>query len=416
MTSELTNALKRICSWLAVNNNQELKCLNRGLSKTQIDDILGKFLSKIKIPSELYELYQWRNGSSYDEETERMGLVFDMWGFSPLKKVRLYGKLNDGAEFLFDNNLTSPMHVLNIKMTPYLSVFFGFPDEYTGRININQKGEIESIEFGDEYEDSYHRLNESVRVVPYYNNLTHMMLTLAEYYEQACYLDNNRKLIEERDRLPLIWHKYNYNSSRWSELTLEQLWRQVSFDYIHEFVTAIIAFDDPIIAQPLIKLLQSLVLNSSSPQVKEIASRLIPPKLESIIGDYNWCLLFKEYWKLQKCDLTIPARFKAKLIHQEKTELNYFINADEEIKGIAAMLLYMLKAIEPLKQSLTNLDGRIRRESAWALGEIKDFSSKDVLIQACQDSEVEVRQAAKEALVKLIAEFPTLEEPIFLAL
>jgi HEAT repeat protein len=85
----------------------------------------------------------------------------------------------------------------------------------------------------------------------------------------------------------------------------------------------------------------------------------------------------------------------------------------EEIKGIAAMLLYMLRAVEPLKQSLTNPDARIRRESAWALGEIKDFSSKDVLIQACQDSEVEVRQAAKEALVKLITEFG---DQIFLAL
>jgi hypothetical protein len=213
--------------------------------------------------------------------------------------------------------------------------------------------------------------------------------------------------------LVLLWYQYNDKFSRLSELTSARLWRQASFDYIYEFVTSIILFEDPRPVKPFIELLQSLARTSSSPQVKEIANRLIPINLESILGEYNWYLLFEEYWKLQTCDLTIPVRFKAKLIHQEKSEFNYFNNVYEEIKGIAAMLLYMLRAVEPLKQSLTNPDARIRRESAWALGEIKDFSSKDVLIQACQDSEVEVRQAAKEALVKLITEFG---DQIFLAL
>jgi hypothetical protein len=406
MTLELTNALNRIFNWFVLNNPNELKYLNPGLSKTEIDNIVKKWPSKM--PAELYELYQWRNGSSgYDEELGYMGLIFDMWGFFPLEKVSLSIEVNNEIEPLFDSCLTLPTKHLNQNsFVNYLTVFFAFPDNYQGNVKINKNGELEWIEFDvlDLDEGGLIRLSEILRIVPYYNNLTHMMLTLAEYYE-------NSKLIRKREDLSLIWHKYNF--SPWSQLTLEQLWRQASFDYIHELVTAIITFDDPRIAQPLIKLLQSLALNYSSPQVKEIATRLIPKRLESIIGEYNWCLLFKEYWKLQKCDLTIPARFKAKLIHQEKTELNYFINTHEEIKGIVAMLLYMLRAVEPLKQSLTNPDARIRRESAWALGEIKDFSSKDVLIQACQDSEVEVRQAAKEALVKLIAEFPTLEEPIF---
>lgn len=62
----LTNALERILKVWKQNGNQEaISNLQSGLSDTDIEEIVRNL--PFKLPLEVRELYQWRNGSKDDE-------------------------------------------------------------------------------------------------------------------------------------------------------------------------------------------------------------------------------------------------------------------------------------------------------------------------------------------------------------
>ncbi|MEH1817332.1 MAG: SMI1/KNR4 family protein [Nostoc sp.] len=60
--SELTEGLKRIHTWFSKNIPERISYLAPGLSREDIEQST-RFLP-FKLPEEVYELYQWRNGSS----------------------------------------------------------------------------------------------------------------------------------------------------------------------------------------------------------------------------------------------------------------------------------------------------------------------------------------------------------------
>ena len=62
--SNLTEALNRIRNWQQQNGYEAASKLLPGLSHSEIQE-LSKPLP-IELPTEVYELYQWRNGSSDD--------------------------------------------------------------------------------------------------------------------------------------------------------------------------------------------------------------------------------------------------------------------------------------------------------------------------------------------------------------
>ncbi|MFQ4146430.1 HEAT repeat domain-containing protein [Chlorogloeopsis sp. ULAP02] len=124
------------------------------------------------------------------------------------------------------------------------------------------------------------------------------------------------------------------------------------------------------------------------------------------IGEYAW--IFDGF--------TFLPLFQKGLIETEDNErrklLNDLRDSDENIKRTVAFLLFMLNAVDALIQSLKNNDAGIRRESAWALGQIGDSRAAEPLIEALQDSDADVREAAREAWEKLILKSPEISDII----
>lgn len=67
--SSLTNALERILNWLQPNLLSEyvsVEVLEPGLTYEEIQEMVADL--PFRLPQEVYELYQWRNGTCYGEE------------------------------------------------------------------------------------------------------------------------------------------------------------------------------------------------------------------------------------------------------------------------------------------------------------------------------------------------------------
>ena len=60
--SELTDELEYIMDWLKSTNLEFVDCYNPGLNRQQIDTLTEDF--PFRLPDEIYELYQWRNGKA----------------------------------------------------------------------------------------------------------------------------------------------------------------------------------------------------------------------------------------------------------------------------------------------------------------------------------------------------------------
>jgi hypothetical protein len=91
--SELTSALESISDWYQTNQSRSV--FRPGLNRTDIDEIVKDL--QFEVPNELYELYEWCNGSS---ENDR--IAFHQFYLLPLKgAVRLRKRpcgLNEGFE------------------------------------------------------------------------------------------------------------------------------------------------------------------------------------------------------------------------------------------------------------------------------------------------------------------------------
>lgn len=61
--SKLTEALEFICRWAQQHNRKDYKPLRSGLTLDAIEAMVKDLL--FKIPTEVYELYQWRNSGVY---------------------------------------------------------------------------------------------------------------------------------------------------------------------------------------------------------------------------------------------------------------------------------------------------------------------------------------------------------------
>lgn len=73
--SLLTKALERILEWLEKYRPYDVSFLQPGLSKAEIE-VITKDLP-FKLPQEVCELYQWKNGTTKGNEYWEFGLFFE---------------------------------------------------------------------------------------------------------------------------------------------------------------------------------------------------------------------------------------------------------------------------------------------------------------------------------------------------
>jgi len=158
----LTDALNRILNWLLHNDPKAASSLQPGLTRTEINELV-KCLP-FQLPEEVYELYQWRNGCQPEQEF----LIFHRMELLSIQKAIKYSEINRLSEEIYKlyDSHTFPL-------------FYSIPDLTCGEIVIDRDVKNYQIIFSDIKEYGLFKLG--------YTNLTSMMLTIAECYEEGIY-------------------------------------------------------------------------------------------------------------------------------------------------------------------------------------------------------------------------------------
>ncbi|PSF35822.1 hypothetical protein C7H19_15475 [Aphanothece hegewaldii CCALA 016] len=389
--SLLTQALEQILKWSSKHYPLTVTRLNQGLSYAEIKRLTKDW--PIQPPTEIYELYQWRNGVGDGFITCEFAGLFDIWGFLPLENVSL-------------KKQPSPYEY---ELEPFyysLNIFFSYESFLQGYLVFNDKGETNWVEFGEVIDGFYIRKS-------YYTNLTNMLLTIAESYKKVHFQDSQNNWIKNEELQKKIWNKYN--SSKISESTLTQFIQKPSFYWLNQLMRNHLDFLEPKTQDTLIQILQKIQQNSEDKRIIEMTTRILEQPRENFYQKFNLSTLLKEYWKIREPEVSEFERFcflVEKVNVEEDIKQIDKNRREEDLKRAVIFLLFMLKAANTLIQALKHNDVGIRREAAWALGEIKDLKAVDSLIETLSDSDQQVRQAAREALTKLILENPELEDLI----
>jgi hypothetical protein len=187
LMSILTEALDRIMIWMQQHTPEYAVSFLPGLSLDQIMVSTEGF--SFLLPNELYELYQWRNGTL----RETNSLFFPSFQFLPLSEATKICQeiCNDsvvGKLFTFENQLLFPFMAEEGRhcavQVCYATSMMTSPVVYLGK-----QGASSCID---------------------YESLTSMMLTFAECYEsEAFYMDDDGYVDENKCRVAEILCKYN---------------------------------------------------------------------------------------------------------------------------------------------------------------------------------------------------------------
>ncbi|MBE9213784.1 HEAT repeat domain-containing protein [Plectonema cf. radiosum LEGE 06105] len=397
--SQLTQALERILEIRKKIYPSVTANLNPGLTINEIEKITKDW--QIPLPTEIYELYQWRNGFADGHcSIYEFASLFDIWGFEPLQNLSIEKQPSP-----YEYELDTPFYALNI--LPCYEYDSG------GYIVFDEKGETKWVEMVSFVDGFSVRIDEYYYTY-YYTNLTNMVLTIANSYEKAYYQDNRDDWKVNEETRKNIW--YQYNSSKLSESTLNKIIQITNFNFINQLFTNNINFIDPTTQEPLIQILQQIKLNTEDKNIKEKITRILGEGVKKIPKEFSYSNLLKEYWKIKEPLISSSQRFhlsieeevyngqSIKQIDQKRRE--------QSIKIATIFILFMLKSVNTLTQALSYDDAFIRSEAAWALGEIKALGAAEPLIEALQDENKEVRQATREALLKIILKFPEVENLI----
>lgn len=170
---ELTNALERIFDWMQKHDPYISSIWQPGLSLSEIEDKVK--VLPFRLPQEVYELYQWRNGFMLGKK----GWVMALGGhdFYNLDfQVKQYFDTKEYCEkcMALDNS-SEPF-----RDSQWFSLLGHDKQDYfvIGEQEQKQASPIYCFDYGDIYD---------FRAKLKYNSLTSMMLTIAECYETGAY-------------------------------------------------------------------------------------------------------------------------------------------------------------------------------------------------------------------------------------
>jgi cell wall assembly regulator SMI1 len=189
--STLTAGLERIMKWLEENQPEYAVSFLPGLQYEEIKLVEAEI--NFKLPKEIYELYQWRNGTQEDAKA----ICFPTINFLPISRsvksskgcneyIEKYKKLVGEEGQWYE---TSP-----------LFLFIENNGNYCGIPLVEyQEEKLVVVEIGE---------GEMARI--FYASLTDMMLTLAECYETGAYYLNEHNFInEDKGKADRVFYKYN---------------------------------------------------------------------------------------------------------------------------------------------------------------------------------------------------------------
>ena len=204
--SLLIESLERILAWLSINQPSSVSALQSGLTYSQIQEKTKDL--PFKLPTEVIELYQWRNGTQDSElDTARF---FPAFTFDSLERALInYNELIDFAvksgQILIFNPTTNMSWEDNIdpndRYDPKWFPLFNFQNEDYYLAIGSEKEEVSSVIMDFSIQDP--------TTYPKYESLTKMMLTIAECYEAGVYYSDEFGLGNSEEIEESIHLKYN---------------------------------------------------------------------------------------------------------------------------------------------------------------------------------------------------------------
>ncbi|MEC4806817.1 MAG: HEAT repeat domain-containing protein [Jaaginema sp. PMC 1079.18] len=366
MTSTLVNALNRILAWIEQYKPCYLECLQPGLSKTEINSLARQL--PFQLPTEIYELYQWRNGAIEGDLVRDTAWLFGNWTFMPLQEAIEYSNKWCRSYWYAAHQMQFPVSTLTL--------FYSSQARCLGEVLFSE-GLKNSLVILQEIESGGFSKK--------YASLTQMMLTIAECYETGAYYNNsqfNPYYIDiDSEREQKIWRKHNSNliedANRILDLALQSN-KEVYEELLDSISDEMIAFGDEVTVKLLVKVLQM----PTSPESDRITITCAKMEAARILG------------KLGNPD-AVPALLAF-------LEDNFYYGS----KVCVAQALGQLRddrATFPLIKALTHSESEVRETAAWALGQIQDTKATKPLTDALQDSDSQVREVAKKALIQLVS-------------
>jgi len=195
--SDLTTALNRIMNWLERYKPDFADTFLQGLSRKEIEEMTKDLPGKV--PEEIYELYQWRNGV---RKEYHQAVVYPIPGYLPLEKsLEAFEDFTDGFDeepFQFEGKWLFPFLQANCS---HCAILLGSETQSFSPV----------IDIADEFGLSL-----------MFNSLTSMMLTLAEYFEMGAYYIGEKNeeaggrdeeaegfICPDDDKMLPIFQKYN---------------------------------------------------------------------------------------------------------------------------------------------------------------------------------------------------------------
>lgn len=201
---DLTETLEKIMNWLKEHQPEYAASFLPGLKSNEIQSVEEKL--GFKLPEEIYELYQWRNGTEEDAKA----LCFPTMQVLPLTAALNYSQ--GWKNIILEEEFITEESVW-YERNP-LFIFLQNNCDYCAIPLINRRKEKLPVVI----------LGEGELPDIFYSSLHDMMLTLAEYYYGgAYYLNKDGYICEDECKAAQVLRKYNANIGERALLTFQSL-------------------------------------------------------------------------------------------------------------------------------------------------------------------------------------------------
>ena len=169
--SELIKGLNRICQRFEIHTSHRVSALKPDLSLKEIEKLIKN--TPFKLPSEVYELYQWRNGSS------GWDFLFENYEFLSLQRA-IY-------EYQQELRQVQTSHPKIANIFQYRFPLFQNTSECGVFLMVAPDSEMECPIYG--YDISFNDYS------PRYRCLTDLILHSAEWYESAIFVEHDNEWV-----------------------------------------------------------------------------------------------------------------------------------------------------------------------------------------------------------------------------
>ncbi|MGB3758504.1 MAG: SMI1/KNR4 family protein [Rivularia sp. (in: cyanobacteria)] len=237
--SNLRDSLENILAWQERNRPEYASQLQPGLTEEEIEEKLKHI--PFRLPKEVYQLYQWRNGSTFDYFLPGAGFIF-----LPLERA------------IEEYEANAEVHSTNLE---YYGDDFGwnpyyFPIFFEGIENFFVIG---SDKQQDESPVIYYFIEDGSHDI-FCSNLTKMIQVIAECYDTGAYhlteKAGRQRLVEDEVKVAQVLGKYNPELLDTTLKELQQVQNELSYRKLLSITYRLMWYKDPRTVEPLIDLLQ----------------------------------------------------------------------------------------------------------------------------------------------------------------